>query len=47
LKALKREKLEKANFADFVSCPLGENLLKDLFSQNWGLLTAQKRQKVA
>jgi len=45
LKTLKRQKLEKANFAHFVSCPL-DNLLKDIFSQNWRLLKTLKRQKV-
>jgi len=31
LKALKLEKFKRANFAHFVSRPLGENVLKDLF----------------
>ena len=36
----KFEKLEKADFAHFVSCPLGGNVHKDLFWQNEGLLKA-------
>ena len=31
----------KANFAHFLSFPLGENVLIDLFWQNWRLLKAQ------
>ena len=38
--------LEKANFANFVSHPLGENLLKDLFWQKWWILKALKLQKL-
>jgi len=36
LKALKLEKLEKANFAHFVSRPLGENVLKTSFDNTGG-----------
>ena len=36
----------KKNFADFVSFPLGGNLLIYLFCQNWGLLKALELKKL-
>ena len=38
--------LEKANFSHFVSRPLGENLLKDLFWQKWWILKTLNLQKL-
>ena len=38
--------LEKANFAHFVSRPLGEKLVKHLFWQKWWILKAMKLQKL-
>ena len=46
LNALKLEKLEMANFAHFVSFPLGENLLKHLFWQKLEILNALKLQQL-
>ena len=37
---------KKANFVHFVSCPIGENLLKDLFWQKLYLFKALKLQKL-
>ena len=38
--------LEKANFAHFVSRPLGEKLVKHLFWQKWWIFKALKFQKL-
>ena len=38
--------LEKANFAHFVSRPLGEKLVKHLFWQKWRILKTLKLQKL-
>jgi hypothetical protein len=37
-------RFEKENFAHFVSRPLGENILKDIFLQKWRLLKALKSE---
>ena len=43
---IKLEKLEIANFANFVSHPLGGNVLKNLFWQNCRVLKALKFEKL-
>ena len=45
MKTFKLQKLEKANFAHFVSHPLDEKLPKDLFWQNGRLLKALKQKR--
>ena len=37
-------RFEQENFAHFVSRPLGENILKDIFLQKWRLLKALKSE---
>ena len=39
-------KFEKRNFTQFVSFPQGENLLKHIFGQTWGIMNALQLQKL-